>query len=154
MASLFPTSPSPSSLRQTPSTNAKSIEHVWNDIKLSSLSNCSLDLNLNNPTSLAADSSFLKRHTPPTFLSAPNPSFDANCDPNINKMVQRDIYDKRHKRMIKNRESAAYRKELEIKIARLTEENSRLRKQLEELQIRVAMPPRMGTLYRTSTSPF
>ncbi|MED6146327.1 hypothetical protein PIB30_033437 [Stylosanthes scabra] len=51
----------------------------------------------------------------------------------------------------------AYRNALEIKVARLTEENSRLKRQVEELQTGMessAKQPKMLSLYRTSTSPF
>ncbi|CAL9076148.1 unnamed protein product [Musa acuminata var. zebrina] len=89
--------------------------------------------------------------------------------------------DRRHKRMIKNRESAArsrarkqafpprpwirllkypprwqaYMNELELEVAHLLEENSRLRKELEELRSAMAAKhPKRKALQRSSTAPF
>ncbi|KAK1261439.1 Protein FD [Acorus gramineus] len=71
--------------------------------------------------------------------------------------------DRRHKRMIKNRESAArsrsrkqaYAHELEIEVKKLTDLNARLRRQQEELRlIMAAQPPTTKKLQRTSTAPF
>ncbi|XP_061359295.1 protein FD-like [Gastrolobium bilobum] len=128
---------------------------------------------------LVADSTLQTQPTLPNFSSRPvfqnhsthNSSLSSfttrsSCS---KKRVRQDIYvdpsDQRYKRMMKNRESAvrskarkkAYKNALEIKHGRLTEENSRLRKQVEELQLCLsssAKPPKMGTLYRTSTCPF
>ncbi|KAG9442781.1 hypothetical protein H6P81_018635 [Aristolochia fimbriata] len=73
--------------------------------------------------------------------------------------------DRRHKRMIKNRESAArsrarkqaYTNELELEVASLLEENAKLRKLQQQQQISVAaaahLPQRRG-LCRTLTAPF
>ncbi|XP_076898740.1 protein FD-like [Bidens hawaiensis] len=70
--------------------------------------------------------------------------------------------DRRHKRMIKNRESAvrsrarkqAYTNELENEVERLKEENARLKRQ-QQLQVATAsqMTKKRG-LQRTSTAPF
>ncbi|XP_027089735.2 uncharacterized protein [Coffea arabica] len=71
----------------------------------------------------------------------------------------------RNKRMIKNRESAArsrarkqaYTSELEIKVARLMEENAKLRRQQQEkhcLQQAPAPFPKKQMLCRTLTAPF
>ncbi|KAG6700746.1 protein FD-like [Carya illinoinensis] len=71
--------------------------------------------------------------------------------------------DRRHKRMIKNRESAArsrarkqaYTNELELEVAHLMEENAKLRKQQEQLRAAAAAPfPKKHSLHRTSTAPF
>ncbi|KAJ0969880.1 hypothetical protein J5N97_022757 [Dioscorea zingiberensis] len=71
--------------------------------------------------------------------------------------------DRRHKRMIKNRESAArsrarkqaYTNELELEVAQLVEENAKLRRQHEELRTAMAaQQSRKRTLQRTSTAPF
>ncbi|XP_043710941.1 protein FD-like [Telopea speciosissima] len=80
--------------------------------------------------------------------------------------------DRRHKRMIKNRESAArsrarkqaYTNELEIEIDHLRKENARLRQEREQqrqnqqvqspLFGRTAQLPKKHTIYRTSTAPF
>ncbi|KAK1321752.1 Protein FD [Acorus calamus] len=71
--------------------------------------------------------------------------------------------DRHHKRMIKNRESAArsrsrkqaYARELEIEVKTLTDLNARLRRQQEELRlILAAQPPTTKKLQRTSTAPF
>ncbi|XP_038994891.1 protein FD-like [Hibiscus syriacus] len=82
------------------------------------------------------------------------------------KRVQEDDNgngDRRHKRMIKNRESAArsrarkqaYTTELELEVAHLMEENAKLRKQQEQLRVAAAAQfSRKHTLQRTSTAPF
>ncbi|MBA0715607.1 hypothetical protein Golax_014497 [Gossypium laxum] len=71
--------------------------------------------------------------------------------------------DRRHKRMIKNRESAArsrarkqaYTNELELEVAHLMEENARLKRQQEQLGVAAATPlSGKRTLQRTSTAPF
>ncbi|KAK1305455.1 Protein FD [Acorus calamus] len=71
--------------------------------------------------------------------------------------------DQRHKRMIKNRESAArsrarkqaYTTELENEAQKLTAENVKLRKQAEELRLIIASQlPTKKSLRRTSTAPF
>ncbi|XP_065847288.1 protein FD [Euphorbia lathyris] len=71
--------------------------------------------------------------------------------------------DRRDKRMIKNRESAArsrarkqaYTQELEMEVAQLREENARLRKQQENhLTTDEVKTTKKKTLYRTSTAPF
>ncbi|KAK7309380.1 hypothetical protein RJT34_06053 [Clitoria ternatea] len=67
--------------------------------------------------------------------------------------------DRRNKRMIKNRESAArsraYTNELELKVEHLKEENARLRRQQQQLyEAAASQPKKKGVLYRTSTAPF
>ncbi|XP_011043136.1 PREDICTED: protein FD [Populus euphratica] len=71
--------------------------------------------------------------------------------------------DRRHKRMIKNRESAArsrarkqaYTNELENEVEQLLKENARLKRQQEELYLAAAAQlPKKHTLQRTSTAPF
>lgn len=72
--------------------------------------------------------------------------------------------DRRHKRMIKNRESAArsrarkqsYTNELEFQVEYLTKENERLIKQHQQLCLAAAAAelPQKRTLQRTSTAPF
>ncbi|KAI3669368.1 hypothetical protein L6452_40602 [Arctium lappa] len=71
--------------------------------------------------------------------------------------------ERRHKRMIKNRESAArsrarkqaYTNELENEVERLKEENSRLKRQQQHLQMATAAQvTKKGGLQRTSTAPF
>ncbi|KAK4781115.1 hypothetical protein SAY87_017221 [Trapa incisa] len=71
--------------------------------------------------------------------------------------------DRRHKRMIKNRESAArsrarkqaYTNELELEVAHLMEENARLKKQQEQLYIAANdQLPKKSTFHRSSTAPF
>nr|QEO19217.1 putative bZIP transcription factor 27-like isoform X1 [Cymbidium ensifolium] len=71
--------------------------------------------------------------------------------------------DRRFKRMIKNRESAArsrarkqaYTNELELKVAHLAEENTLLKKQNEKLRLAMAAQlPKRKALQRTSTAPF
>ncbi|XP_031385390.1 protein FD [Punica granatum] len=71
--------------------------------------------------------------------------------------------DRLHKRMIKNRESAArsrarkqaYTNELELEVAHLMEENAKLKKQQEQLCMAAASQlPKKHTLHRSSTAPF
>ncbi|XP_010548260.1 PREDICTED: protein FD-like isoform X2 [Tarenaya hassleriana] len=71
--------------------------------------------------------------------------------------------DRRHKRMIKNRESAArsrarkqaYTNELELEIANLQAENARLKGEQEQQRMAAASQlPKKNTLQRTSTAPF
>ncbi|KAJ8506173.1 hypothetical protein OPV22_007059 [Ensete ventricosum] len=71
--------------------------------------------------------------------------------------------DLRHNRMVKNRESAArsrarkqaYINELELEVARLLEEQSRLQKDLQELRLAMAAKhSKRNTLRRSSTAPF
>nr|XP_027073256.1 protein FD-like [Coffea arabica] len=72
--------------------------------------------------------------------------------------------DRRHKRMIKNRESAArsrarkqaYTNELELEVNNLMEENARLREQQRQLCLAAVnqQVPRKHALYRTLTAPF
>ncbi|XP_050134399.1 protein FD-like [Malus sylvestris] len=70
--------------------------------------------------------------------------------------------DGRHKRMIKNRESAARSRarkqactnELELKVAFLMEENARLKRQQEHLIAAASQQPKRHNLNRTSTAPF
>ncbi|KAL5557826.1 hypothetical protein UlMin_034037 [Ulmus minor] len=75
-----------------------------------------------------------------------------------------DSGDRKHQRMIKNRESAArsrarkqaYTNELEIEVNHLRKENARLKKQLEKFYMATpaAELPKKPTLYRTLTAPF
>ncbi|KAJ3679911.1 hypothetical protein LUZ60_016189 [Juncus effusus] len=71
--------------------------------------------------------------------------------------------DRRQKRMIKNRESAArsrarkqaYTNELELEVAHLMDENSKLKKQQDELRVAMAAQvPTRSSLHRCSSSPF
>ncbi|KAJ8505223.1 hypothetical protein OPV22_006109 [Ensete ventricosum] len=72
--------------------------------------------------------------------------------------------DRYHRRMIKNRESAArsrarkqaYTNELELEVSRLKQENAKLKKQYEELRSAVAAQQlkSYNTLQRSSTAPF
>lgn len=71
--------------------------------------------------------------------------------------------DRRHKRMMKNRESAArsrarkqaYTTELEQEVAHLEKENAKLRRQLEQQLLAASgQLTKKHTLYRTSTAPF
>ncbi|KAK5831627.1 hypothetical protein PVK06_015425 [Gossypium arboreum] len=65
--------------------------------------------------------------------------------------------DRRRKRMMKNRESAARsraRKQLELEVAHLQEENAKLRRQQEKILATRDQVPKKNTLSRTSTAPF
>lgn len=72
------------------------------------------------------------------------------------------LTDRRHKRMMKNRESAArsrarkqaYTTELEQEVAHLEQENAKLRRQLEQLLAASGQQTKKPSLYRTSTAPF
>ncbi|XP_058772692.1 protein FD-like [Vicia villosa] len=70
--------------------------------------------------------------------------------------------ERRNKRMIKNRESAArsrarkqaYTNELELKVDLLMEENAKLRRQQQELWEAASNAPKKNSLQRTLTAPF
>ncbi|KAE9606618.1 putative transcription factor bZIP family [Lupinus albus] len=71
--------------------------------------------------------------------------------------------ERKNKRMIKNRESAArsrarkqaYTKELQLKVERLMEENARLKSQQQQsYEVAASQQKKKNTLYRTSTAPF
>ncbi|KAF2592471.1 hypothetical protein F2Q70_00043986 [Brassica cretica] len=82
----------------------------------------------------------------------------------VNEEVVEKTVERKQKRMIKNRESAArsrarkqaYTHELEIKVSRLEEENERLRRQKEVEKILPSAPPPdpKRQLRRTSSAPF
>ncbi|KAB5568108.1 hypothetical protein DKX38_001901 [Salix brachista] len=170
-----------------------SMEEVWNDINLASLheqpsnytgSNANANTNdhvLHGMTfqDLLATSS--NKDTPTRVASkepssgggnnllknslGPSPATMLNLNYGKRPQENGDVSggDRRHERMIKNRESAArsrarkqaYTTELELKVAMLGEENAKLRKQQERfLAAAPAQPPKKHTLYRTSTAPF
>ncbi|XP_073280554.1 bZIP transcription factor 27-like [Primulina huaijiensis] len=90
-----------------------------------------------------------------------NPGYGKKRFPDL----ERGSGDRRHKRMIKNRESAArsrarkqaYTNELEFEVAHLLEENARLKKQQQQLSVAAADNHRYAkkkALQRTSTAPF
>ncbi|RDX78698.1 bZIP transcription factor 27, partial [Mucuna pruriens] len=128
-------SPSSSSLSQTlfssSSYSSSSIEHVWDDIKLPPLS-----LNHPPPSTLLTVTST----STSTSTSESESLFHKRLSHCNNRITITPKQDQRHMRIIKNRESAvrsrarkqAYRKGLEVEIARLTEENSKLRTQLKQ----------------------
>ncbi|XP_039138622.1 bZIP transcription factor 27-like [Dioscorea cayenensis subsp. rotundata] len=104
------------------------------------------------------------RPPPPTILSL-NSAMDSGSFPFPLRPPRRssDSGDRRHKRMIKNRESAArsrarkqaYTNELELEVAHLVEENAKLRKQHDEMiTAMAAQQTKKRTLQRTSTAPF
>ncbi|OMO75491.1 hypothetical protein COLO4_26108 [Corchorus olitorius] len=70
--------------------------------------------------------------------------------------------DRRHKRMMKNRESAArsrarkqaYTNELELEVAHLIEENAKLKRQQEKLLTAPPQLPKKNILSRSLTAPF
>ncbi|XP_022631457.1 protein FD-like [Vigna radiata var. radiata] len=74
-----------------------------------------------------------------------------------------NLGDRRNKRMIKNRESAArsrarkqaYTNELEVEVEQLKEENARLKRQQKQLsEVAASEQKKKGSLYRASTAPF
>ncbi|KAK8710432.1 hypothetical protein V6N13_145756 [Hibiscus sabdariffa] len=141
------------------------MEEVWKDISLASLQDNSsikaLSVNPNPHTQYFIVQDFLARPfrkdppanrasllpPPPTVLSlnsAPGVDFIDKSGFDKKRVQEPDCAsgDRRHKRMIKNRESAArsrarkqaYTNELEIEVAHLMEENARLKTQQELLQ--------------------
>ncbi|XP_010266024.1 PREDICTED: bZIP transcription factor 27-like [Nelumbo nucifera] len=107
----------------------------------------------------------------PFFLPSLNAPFDSfgsssTFSPLCRKRVpdtEENSGDRRHKRMLKNRESAArsrarkqaYTNELELEVAHLKEENAKLRIQQQQICLAAAAQlPKKQALYRTSTAPF
>lgn len=89
----------------------------------------------------------------PCFGSNRFAEVPADCNPG----------ERRNKRMIKNRESAArsrarkqaYTKELQLKVDHLLEENARLKRQQQQLcEAAASQQKKKNSLYRTSTAPF
>ncbi|KAE8736161.1 Detected protein of unknown function [Hibiscus syriacus] len=116
---------------------------------------------LNAPTGFAAAPSFGSSHNTSVhgFDSSPVfPTFGRKRAPEINEKSN----DMRHKRMMKNRESAArsrarkqaYTTELELEVAHLKEENAKLKRQQEKSLSAPDQPPKKTTLSRTLTAPF
>ncbi|XAR73741.1 hypothetical protein NMG60_11007812 [Bertholletia excelsa] len=129
---------------------------------------------------------------PLSIMSSLNASFDALAASSAPQALGKKRFpdangnsgDRRHKRMIKNRESAArsrarkqerlgfgfecggcavlnfdgmfaYTTELEIEVAHLMEENARLKRQQQQLYVAAASQvPKKHSLQRTSTAPF
>ncbi|KAK7367258.1 hypothetical protein VNO80_09267 [Phaseolus coccineus] len=98
-------------------------------------------------------------HPPPSTLSSfttPPPSSLGTKrlpEPDCN------LGDRRNKRMIKNRESAArsraYTNELEVEVEQLKEENARLKRQQKQLnEVARSEQKKKGSLHRASTAPF
>ncbi|KAK8585200.1 hypothetical protein V6N13_139135 [Hibiscus sabdariffa] len=94
----------------------------------------------------------------PFGSSAVFPPFGKKRTPESNETSE----DRRHKRMMKNRELAArsrarkqaYTTELELKVAHLQEENAKLRRQQEKLLSSTDQLPKKTSLTRTLTAPF
>ncbi|MBA0759529.1 hypothetical protein Gotri_022411 [Gossypium trilobum] len=94
-------------------------------------------------------------------VKAPAPSFPSSCRKK-GQENEENSDDPRHKRKIKNRESAArsrarkqaYTNELELEVARLLEENVKLRRQKDKLLASPRQIPKRNTLCRTLTAPF
>ncbi|KAH9752760.1 ABSCISIC ACID-INSENSITIVE 5-like protein 2 [Citrus sinensis] len=120
---------------------------------------------MNMVTGAVMDVSF-----PENQVGLTSPSMGTLSDPQLlgrkrgasEDMIEKTV-ERRQKRMIKNRESAArsrarkqaYTNELENKVSRLEEENERLRKQKELEKMFSAPPPQPKyQLRRTSSSPF
>ncbi|GMI83090.1 hypothetical protein like AT4G35900 [Hibiscus trionum] len=91
-------------------------------------------------------------------------SANSNRPPFAERRVQENNGNRRQHKLMKYRESAArsrarklaHRKELELEVARLREENAKLRKQKEKL-LAMAAPnqfPKKNSLRRTLTAPF
>ncbi|MBA0792474.1 hypothetical protein Gohar_016971 [Gossypium harknessii] len=94
-------------------------------------------------------------------VKAPAPSFPSSCRKK-GQENEENSDDPRHKRKIKNRESAArsrarkqaYTNELELEVAHLLEENVKLRRQQDKLLASPRQIPKRSTLCRTLTAPF
>ncbi|GAA0159182.1 basic leucine zipper transcription factor [Lithospermum erythrorhizon] len=108
----------------------------------------------------------MQYHTVPKICPHSSKPVDFFPDSNAKKR-QSDIdssnSDKRHKRMIKNRDAAArsrarnqesaYTDELELEVAYLVEENARLRKQQKQLCLAAAQQPEKRKFYRATSAP-
>ncbi|CDY27189.1 BnaA09g36130D [Brassica napus] len=102
---------------------------------------------------------------PQSFMPYPVADMQAMVSQSSLMVVEKTV-ERKQKRMIKNRESAArsrarkqqaYTHELEIKVSRLEEENERLRRQKEVEKILPSAPPPLDPkrqLRRTSSAPF
>lgn len=174
-------SPSSNSNIILPLTPRRSMEEVWKDINLSSSSSASTNTaGIILQDFLAAAAGPLNReaplplhhhhHPPPPNIIDLNLDSCCHLDP-INSTPTplfgfcingSDDDDRRHKRMIKNRESAArsrarkqaYTNELELEVAHLVQENSRLRRQYEQLKTAmIAQNPTKKILQRSSSAP-
>ncbi|XP_072955070.1 ABSCISIC ACID-INSENSITIVE 5-like protein 2 isoform X2 [Typha angustifolia] len=104
---------------------------------------------------------------PEVQMSMSSPTLGALSDPQTpgrKRAASGDMVERRQKRMIKNRESAArsrarkqaYTNELENKVSRLEEENEKLKKQKELDKLLCSAPPQEPKyqLRRTSSAPF
>ncbi|KAL2348641.1 hypothetical protein Fmac_002641 [Flemingia macrophylla] len=148
------------------------MEEVWKDMNLGSLNEQSSrpsSSTCSHPNLMFQD--FLARPSiddpPNTVLcSAPPPplvtALSLSSPPHFHKpTLHTPTTDRRNKRMIKNRESAArshgaYTNELELEVAQLKEENARLRRLQQQLSEIAAAKKQKNkcTLYRASTAPF
>ncbi|KGN55667.2 protein FD [Cucumis sativus] len=121
----------------------------------------------NNSIATATAAAHFRHHDPSSLSAAFHSPFDQLLGPPPfakKRLSDSDNSgDRRQKRMIKNRESAArsrarkqaYANELELEVSNLKEENAKLRRQQEELQaVAMAQVPRKHRLQRTSTAPF
>ncbi|XP_047974470.1 protein FD-like [Salvia hispanica] len=106
---------------------------------------------------------FQPHHRHPAAFDAVVPDDTAAAGKKRFPDFDRSSGDRRHKRMIKNRESAArsrarkqaYTNELELEVAHLLEENAKLRKQQEKFYREAAAEhQKRKPLHRTSTAPF
>ncbi|XP_042023607.1 protein FD-like [Salvia splendens] len=113
-------------------------------------------------SSSAAAALLFQPHCHPAALDAVVPD-DSAAGKKRFPDFERNSGDRRHKRMIKNRESAArsrarkqaYTNELELEVAHLLEENAKLRKQQEKFYREAAAEhQKRKPLHRTSTAPF
>lgn len=152
-----------------PTTSKKPLDHVWTALSLPSLHPCSTesDSPRKNELPYSDESTVLSLGTAgsshknggicfeymsefSSFCKKRGSEYDGDLDP-------------RHKRMIKNRESAvrsrarrqAYTNELEIEVKHLMEENAGIRLQLEKFRASAATEvPKKLKLLRTSSASF
>ncbi|XP_056851636.1 protein FD-like [Raphanus sativus] len=121
---------------------------------------------LDNQNPLVTPNSNLHSYNHLTNVASLDTPFEALVTSTCNKRSQESnggSGNRHHKRMIKNRESAArsrarkqaYTNELELKVAQLKAENARLKRQQDQLKMAAAnQQPKKNTLQRSSTAPF
>ncbi|RZB78873.1 Protein FD [Glycine soja] len=126
------------------------MEEVWKDI------NVFQDLTtIDSPNIILSSASSETGFSLPHFHFQSQPS-SQHPPPSNKTSAQPPAADRRNKRMIKNRESAAYTNELELEVEHLKEENARLKRQQQQLcEAASSEQKKKGTtLYRASTAPF
>ncbi|WOL04576.1 ABSCISIC ACID-INSENSITIVE 5-like protein 2 [Canna indica] len=156
----------------------KTVVEVWRDVQLGNEETGGMDVAMLGGMSLetflqkAAEAQWLQYHQQQQTIMEAYVDMSSTAQPSDvrrrKRVVSEDmaeiVVERRQKRMIKNRESAArsrarrqaYTNELEHKIIRLEEENQKLRKQkeLESIVRYVPQPDPKHQLRRTSSATF